>query len=447
MYGRFHKKLGLPLIFISFFFLFEPTYGLVDPLPDFVGYILLCIGITNLADINDRIMTALKGFQKCLALSVLRFASIFVLNRVFAPEERPMGLLVLVFIFAFFDIAILVPSYKALFEGLLSLGMFNNGDVLYYKRRENGRNRTEKIYSRTVSFVVVKNIICALPDFSTLKTNSEYEFIMVVRVLAILFVIPWSISWICSIASYFSKIMRDSAFVEALGKKYSEKSASMPEVYLYRGMSEGFTMLMISVILSFDVYSQDVNVLPDIFFFATLIFAALLLKRYASKWTPIIMVSLAGAPLSLFLFKIEKQYFERHFIGAIKRSAEAYDGYYFLLGIYIVQAVVCIAAALAISRFVYEIFIRHAIKDKADKQEKKEVKRGIKARLTAFVSLAIISQAASVLHICALPFFKRGKIYESSGVISSAISIAFVFAAWFVIGYMRSEIKHRYKID
>ena len=134
-----------------------------------------------------------------------------------------------------------------------------------------------------------------------------------------------------SIASYFSKIMRDSAFVEALGKKYSEKSASMPEVYLYRGMSEGFTMLMISVILSFDVYSQDVNVLPDIFFFATLIFAALLLKRYASKWTPIIMVSLAGAPLSLFLFKIEKQYFERHFIGAIKRSAEAYDGYYFLL--------------------------------------------------------------------------------------------------------------------
>ncbi len=447
MYGKFHKKIGLPLIFISFFFLFEPTYGLIDPLPDFIGYTLLCIGLTNLADINDRIMTAVKGFQKCLALSVLRFVSIFVLNRVFAAEERPMGLLVLVFVFAFFDIAILVPSYKALFEGLLSLGMFNNGDVLYYKRRERGRNRTEKVYSRTVSFVVVKNIICALPDFSTLKTNSEYEFIMVVRVLAILFVVPWSISWICSISSYFVKFMKDSAFVEALSKKYLEKSESMPEVYMYRGMSEGLTMLMISIILSFDVYSQDVNVLPDIFFFATLIFAALLLKRYAPKWAPIVMVSLAGSALSLFLFKIEKQYFERHFIGAIKRSAEAYDGYYFLLGTYIVQAVVCIAATLAISWFIYEIFTRHAIKEKSDKQEKKEVKRGIKVRLTALISLGILSQAASVFHICALPFFKRGKIYESSGVISSAVSIAFIFVAWLVIGYMRSEIKHKYKID
>ena len=446
MYGKLQKNIGFSLIIFAFFFLFEPSYGLIDPLPDIVGYIILCVSLSNLADINDRIMSAVKGFRWGIVLSALKVCSLILLEKIFISDEQTVGLLLFVFIFAFFEIAILLPAYKALFEGLLTLGMFNDGDAVYYKKRERGRNRTENIYTLTLVFVIFKNVICTLPDFTTLQTNSSYEFITITRILAIIAVTPLSVVWLISIISYFVKIGRDERFVESLTQKYLEKSQSTPNLYVYRVIGEGLTLIFVALILTFDLYSQNVNYTPDAFFCALMIIAAILLKRYSKKWVPIVIISSVGAISSLFLFAVEKEFFERHYIGAIKRDLEAYRHFYLMLALYVVQALIAIALILTVAWFLYDIFSAHAIKEGGDTNEINAIWRGLRIRLVVFSALAIVSKLMCIYRIWALPYFSRGWFFEYSSIISSTVSVGFIASAFVLISFIRAEIKDNYKL-
>ena len=447
MYGKLNKNIGFSLIIFAFFFLFEPTYALIDPLPDFIGYSILVIALANLADINDRIAVARRGFLKCILLGALRILSIILLERVFVDDEHTVGLLIFVFVFAFFEIAILIPSYKSLFEGLLSLGVFHDGEAVYKKKREKGRNRTERIYSLTLAFVIIKNVVCALPDFSTLQTNSSYEFINITRILAIIAVIPISIAWLIVIVSYFISLKRDRRFVESLMQKYIEKSQSMPELYVYRPVKTGLWMTIVALTLTFDLYAENVNYLPDLFFYATLILMAIYLKKNSNTWVPLVISSSAGVIFSLLLFAVEKEFFAIHFISAIKRDFEAYQHYYFMLALYLLQALIGVVTILLISRFLYDLFLKHALNENGNESDSRVLLSGVKARIMTFIALGIVSEVACVYHIVALPYFSRGWIYEYSAIISSVISIGFISAAWVLISYIRVEIKNNYKIN
>lgn len=446
MYGKLQKKMGLSLIIFAFFFLFEPSYGLIDPLPDAVGYLILCLALSNLADINDRIMTALHGFGKVIILSLLRVCSLVVLEKVFVSDEQTVGQLIFVFLFAFFEILLLLPAYKALFEGLLTLGIFNDGDAVYYKRREKGRNRTEKMYSLTIAFVILKNLICALPDFTSLQTNSAYEFITITRILVIIAVSPLSIAWLISIVFYFFKVGHDEKFVDSLTKKYQDKLDEAPCLYLYRTLVSGLTIILISLILTFDLYSQNINYVPDAFFCALALIAAIILKHHSRKWVLLVAVSAPSAIYSLFLFIVEKDFFERHFIGAIKRDYEAYRHYYFMLGLYILQALIAISLFLIISWLLYDVYKGHTVGNSMHDEEIKASKQGFSTRLTVFLMLGVLSAIASVYRVFSLPYFSSGWFFEYSAVISSVISIGFIASACVLIGYIRAEINKNYKL-
>ena len=440
MYGRLNRKIGFSLIVFAFFFLFEPSYGLIDPLPDIIGYVILSIALVNLADINDKIMTALKGFFKCIFISAIKISSCIVIDKFLLPEEQPMATLIVTFLIAFFEIIILVPSYKALFEGLLALGIFHNGEEVYKKRRENGRNRTEKVYSLTLAFVVIKTLVCALPDFSTLQNNSAYEFIIITRILAIIFVTPIAIAWLVAIVSYFIRIKKDTSFIDSLTNKYLEQKENCPEIYIFRPVSVALTIAVVGLVLTFDIYSGDINYLPDLFFFAFVILAAIILHNDTRQWKSIVTLSVIGALLSIFLFVLEQEFFTRHFIGAIKRDIEAYNHYYLMLGIYFLQAILTVATIILLSRLFSLVLHKH-------KGKREGTSVSLEIRQLLFVCLGILSNAATVFHIIALPYFKNGWLYEYSGIISSVISIGFIASAWTLVEYIRSEIKTSYKLN
>jgi hypothetical protein len=208
MYGRLRKNIGFSLIIFAFFFLFEPSYALIDPLPDFIGYSILCLALVNLADINERIRDSLKGFGKAAVLSLLRFVSLFITAKLFGEDENTIGQLIFVFVFAFFEIFVAIPAYKSLFEGLTSLATFHDGEAVFRKKREKGRSSTEKIYSLTSAFIAVKNVVCSLPEFTSLQTNSSYEFVHLLRIFAIVAVLPISIAWLISVVRYFISVKK-----------------------------------------------------------------------------------------------------------------------------------------------------------------------------------------------------------------------------------------------
>ena len=52
MNGRLIRNIGFTLLPFAFLFLFEPGISIKDPIPDCIGYVIFCLAIRNLADIE-----------------------------------------------------------------------------------------------------------------------------------------------------------------------------------------------------------------------------------------------------------------------------------------------------------------------------------------------------------------------------------------------------------
>lgn len=446
MQGRLKKNVGLSLIVFAFFFLFEPTYSLVDILPDFIGHTILCLALINLADINDKIAAAFKAFRNAIALSILRYLSIIVLNNVFSEGEQSVGRLLFVFVFAILELVILVPAYRALFEGLLTLGLFEGGEAVYYKKRENGRNATEKMFSLTVFFLTAKNIVCALPEFTSLQSNSGYEFVEVIRILAILLVAPISVVWLINILLYFRRIKRDTPFIAALSAKYTAKAENTPDYFTCRTLTLTLYAILVAFIFTFDFYVENVNILPDLIFYCMVILLAVFLRKHVVRRVRIVILAALGAITSASIAILEKDFFSKFAIEAVIKNFEAYNKYNLLVAAYILKAVIFALLTYLALKEIYAIFESYiVIKQEGNQSYIAERGKSLRTRLILCLVLGIISSASTIYRVLALPRHSVSWIYYYSGIITSVLQIAFIASICVTIMYVVGEVKYNYK--
>ena len=69
---KIKKNFGFGAILVSFIFIFNPNIHLIDLLPDAIGYLLLCLGLSQLADMNDYAQDALKLFDVAKSFCAVR---------------------------------------------------------------------------------------------------------------------------------------------------------------------------------------------------------------------------------------------------------------------------------------------------------------------------------------------------------------------------------------
>ena len=156
---KVRKTLGLGLVSLSFIFYFIPDFmAVIDITPDFIGYILLVAGLTALSDMNESIASARKIFVRMILFGVLKifaFVASFTLSDGF---EQPTTLLLFGFILAVAECLLLIPAYRDLFDGVLYLGMRENGTAVFEYGKRNKKNVTERIKRSTVRFIIIKNL-------------------------------------------------------------------------------------------------------------------------------------------------------------------------------------------------------------------------------------------------------------------------------------------------
>lgn len=446
MQGRLRKNVGFSLILFAFFFLFEPSYALIDPLPDLIGYTVLCIALINLADINDKIHTAFKAFRKGIVLSVLRLIANLTIDKIFAEGERSVGQLLLVFVFAILELVILIPGYRSLFEGLLSLGMFEGGEAVYYKKSDKGRNATEKTYLLTVVFLIVKNLVCALPEFTSLQTNSGYEFVGIMRILAIIVVAPLSVIWLAHMLAYFVRIKKDADFIAALSQKYLDKASATPDFFTCRALTLGLYTVLGALVLTFDFYVEGVNILPDFFFYGTVLILAVFLRKQIGSRAWITVTSAIGAIFSVVIYVVEKSFFSMFTIEAVIRNFEAYNQYNLLVCLYAVKGIVFVLLTYFVIREIYGSFDRYiGARHESNDSYTAEHGKNLRARVFVCFVLGVLSAISTLYRVLALPYHGISWIYYYSGIISGVIQLAFVASAGALILYLVGEVKYNYK--
>ena len=467
MNGKLNKNIGFSLMPFAFIFLFEPGFSILDPLPDLIGYLMLCLAVINLADICPTINDALTGFKKGILISLARFIAIYLLKSVFTDYQMNLGVLIIAFTISFFELVVLIPAFKKLFEGLLSLGIMHNGNAIYYKKcrkikktaRESGKviilqketrsNVTESAYGATVAFLLIRALAMTLPEFTTLISDSAYEFAMLLRIFGVAIALPVGIFWLVKMISYCNSVRKDTAFIESLSEKYRTTAEGRPGYYTARMISAGLGALTVAYVLSVDFFSDYVNLLPEYLFFAAIAVSAILLKQYFSKWKLLLATGALGIAVSALNHHFTVAFHGEYYPAAIKKNLGAYYSYYKMLGATAAEAVVFILTAILIMLMLYEIYAAHSVLPASgagrsnDDQKKRFFKHAIPV-----ICLAVLSAAGSVYYVYAQPFYHTGGwIFYYSAVIYTAINLAFILTVCSFIGYIKGSVKSRYKLD
>ena len=466
MSGRLSRNIGFTLLPFAFLFLFEPGISVSDLLPDFIGYSIICIAIRNLADINNRINEAFKGFRKGILISLLRLVAVYVLDNFFIETEQSIGLLLFSFIFSFFELVVLIPAYRCLFEGLLALGITYDGTAVYSKKVKrvkklvNGgeeyedtvvssKNLTEKAYSFTVWFMVIRAACMTLPEFTSLPTDASYEFVSLLRLFGVVIAIPFGIVWLIKMISYCIKIKRDKPFIANLSELYLKNVKEHPNLYVSRSVLIGLSTMLVAFALYVNLYSDYVDLVPGFLFYIAAALASLILIRFSKKSIALIITCIAGGSVSYYSRNATIAFHSEFYPAAVKKSIDAYNAYYDMFALHIADTVISFAAVVLALLILWDIYKDHSEIALSDtKRERGFFKRQFLTGGITTLIFGVIAAISNVYFVFSQPFYQTEYWYfYYSSIISIAINLIFVFSICFFIGFIINAVKYRYRLD
>lgn len=353
---------------IAFLFLFNPNITVIDPLPDFIGYILLCVALYRVADLNDSINSAYNSFKRMIFVDACKIVAIMWAFGMSVTTEKNTSLLLWTFIFAVLEMIFLIPAYSRLFGGLTQLGYLYPNSSLLEARGDS--SKTDKMRNATVVFVSVRAVMSVLPELADL-TNASYDetiggtvnlyrYIGIMRAMAFVVALAVGIAWLIRIEGYFSKIRRDAPLGEALAEKYRTEIMTKTGIFVRRNFRMFTTLAIIALIFTLDLRLEGINVLPDslaaVIFAVALIFINKCNTAKNKRW--IIAVS-AFFCTSVVSYALEMAFFLRYDYGSIIRNDAARILFSSMIAVNIVKSLSFISLVLVMMSILFVTVSEH----------------------------------------------------------------------------------------
>ena len=364
------KKLGLGLLPVAALFLFNPPIGgFMDPLPDVIGYLLMFLGLRNLGDLNYHMEDALAAVRRMIIVSACQLLSVFWLFGFCSPKERPVSILLVAFAVSVFEILFAARAFRQMFEGFLYLGSRHGSSAVFAgSRAETARNATERIASFTSFFIVFKAIVSTLPEFASLTIGSYndhnslwflYDYISLLRIFALLILLPIGIVWLIKFGKYIHSLLRDTPFLQALTEKYRAEVLPKEDLFLRRAVRVGTVILSIGIVLSLDVYMDYISIFPD--FLCPIVFLGgfLALKPYLGKRNgfPVFAVTNILSSASVYFYSI--YFYDRFTMSLALFSEKALFAYYVFCALKIADQILFLAMMLSLLPALRHIIENH----------------------------------------------------------------------------------------
>ncbi len=402
------KNMRFGLMALSMLFLFNPNINIIDVLPDFIGYILLCIALTPLADMNDSFAEAHTSFKRMILIDAGKIIALFWVFGISVVSERNSSLMLWSFAFGVLEMVFVIPAFIKLFKGFLELGYIYDNTSVVGRVGRSKKSYTEKIRTLTVIFVGLKALMSFLPELADLTSTEYYEnygiinlyrYIGIMRFLAFVPVFVVGIWWLVRSVMYFRRIRCDSTFCDSLESLYGERVSGKIGIFVKRNVAISFFILIAACIFSFDFRLERVNVLPD--FVAGLLLVAFFVvvsKRIKLKLAFPLLFSGAYVLISTLAYVTELSFFKEFSYSAVDRDMEARNAFVAMAISNIVSTLVfavCVVFALnAISAIVENHTGALALSD-TNAESQKKMTEAIKAEKRMYIKL---SYAAIVLY-------------------------------------------------
>lgn len=377
-------RMGFLLLCFFPIFFFNPVVGVIDILPDFIGYIFLLIALSKLRDISDKFEDAFRQIAIAALISVAQLGSLFLSFGVISGGEGGyqssfmMFSLVITSLEFIFTIRAIRKFFSAMQYTAERHGCLF---VCAPKPRREGSKRKPRIVSRndsfmnfTTVFIVIRGLCGTLPQFATQSSHGFDEtqfdfsrFLAVFQILGIFICLIFSIIWIVRAYAYFGGLFRQKEFIESLKKAYSETVVTVPVRFILRNNSLFTLLFSVAAYFGIDFYINDkmINVIPDALLAIVCIFTLLVLNEYFKysgklRWISILIFAAYGA-VSLIKDRIHYNYFSEFTMFSYYRDTRAYDLYTRLTVVNILSAILLLASVIMICKLIKYVEKSYAI--------------------------------------------------------------------------------------
>ena len=325
---------GFGLVFLGLALFFNPYFAVIDVLPDFIGCILICIGLSRVSMIHAGMKDALHAFGKLAVVDVLKNLALLVIFGMGSATEQPSALLAAAFAAAVGEMMFLIPAVRHLFNGFYFLASTYDC-VELYGNLHGGFSRTERMQKLTVSFLIFREVVCLLPEITALTTSSYsdsglhriYEYIGVMRIFACMIVLIAGVYWLVRLLGYYGRLRSAKAIFAGISERCDQYYKTHPGVRVLRRHGVSFLFLFAGALLLTDFYLDLQNVFPDAVGAALLLVGVLIPrvdKKYRLGAAVSVMVYAVTAVLSS---KATYAFVSQYNAGQIARNPDASEAY------------------------------------------------------------------------------------------------------------------------
>lgn len=425
-------------IAIAFLFLFNPNITVIDIFPDFIGYFILMLSLTRLADLNENVQQARQLFSRMVLIDAGKILAILWIFGMEAAGERSSSMMLWTFVFGVLELMMLIPAYHRLFEGLIGLGNFyETQSVFYVKKPGRGKSITEKIRKFTIAFVVLKSTMAVLPELSDLTNTTYndsdfagnlYRHINAMRILASFVVIVVGIIWLVRVLLYFRRVRRDDVFMTELARAYSEKVLPKEGIFVRRAVKTAFGCLLCAAFLTLDFRMEHFNLLPDIFAaVAFWLFFVFVCKRVrvAKVRTAVVLSLYSVASVASIMAQV--WFFDRFSYGSVIRNDEALARFQILMTVEIIKAVLLVATMLCVLDIMHRVIKAHTgyvIGQNIESEAAQRQKIGVQKELSrTLIYVLVVTVLYAVSDVCYEALIGS---YGFMGLVNSIFGVLFV---------------------
>jgi len=423
--------MGFGCIAAGMLFLFNPNINVIDILPDFIGYILIYHGLFRMSYATPKLADARGIVWKLSIVTALRLLSLILL-----PYTSDTFILVLVFVFAVLELMYLLPAVGSLFDGFYALGTRFDADSVFDSRNvirveknsfaEGGQRRAgrrkisrtvegaERLRSFTYLFLVVKTVTSVLPELTALQLTDDLssdsrirlplsQFKPLFYILCSTVVLIVGIIWVVSMVRYILRMKRDEALNEKISVFYEENVASRPSLVAAYRMKRVQLLLSLAAIASFMLILDGVNILPNIFSAALLIFALSVMLRYDRRAAGGILLCAVTVVMSVINVFLQIPYFEEYEAMSaqyIRGAEEMYAPIFWMAVVeYVFVALMFVYAIVMFARMtrmhVQYIDVHTSSAQYSVEDRRREIIRPIRGRLIAAGIFAFLNAASA----------------------------------------------------
>jgi hypothetical protein len=376
------KYLGISLMAVGAFFLFDPFISVVDLLPDALGYLFLWLGLYRLSDLDERIMEASKGLRYLALIGVVRVAALLLAFGFVSPTEQPVFILLALFTLGVLDCIVLIPLWKNLCGGLTYLGSRNDAVTMFHRPtvggRQSSRNLLERYTAYSTVFFVLREVLAVLPEFTVLshekggveldEATRFYDFVGMYRLVGGFLSLILGLVWLVWTLFVLRRLKSDIPFFERLAVKYRTEVLTRHELFAMRSVKLALGCLTAAAVCSLDLYLDGINMLPDGLAAIFLLLSILLLRQYTGKNLPAVVTSVVYGLTAAFGWLLQIKGFCRVTdLPNLHRDADLQARWQTSVLLQAVTAALFMAAVILILRALYALVKRytgvHAFRD------------------------------------------------------------------------------------